>query len=130
MKSLSYNSVEDLKRRLHSGHSNFMCLSNLCAEALVKAKQLRSITDRLPRNGEGKIVCIGDTQWVNGDDGPVVFIVEQMTALHSGGIGIRGTQIVERRGFEPLVQSQNSSISWHKTTDCYNTREALEKGKE
>lgn len=84
-----------------------------------KIKEQQVTLDKLAVNGEGEIVNIGDVQWIDGDDGPMALLIEEMVPAHSGRMLIRGSQY----GGE---ESWSSTATWWRTSDCYNTQEALE----
>ena len=72
------------------------------------------------RNGDGVVVCIGDTQWIDGDDGPMGLIVKELETAHGGGVIMRGCE----HGLG--AKSWTSTVQWYHLYECYSTRETLE----
>jgi len=62
------------------------------------------------RNGDGVIVCIGDTQWVNSGNGPVSFVVKRLEISPIGSVVARARGITQ----------------WYHLYECYSTKETLE----
>lgn len=91
---------------------NIVKLEQKLAEAGIIAEE--------HRNACGDIVCIGDVQWIDGDDGPMGLVVKEILLLHGGQVGMRGHEC----GLG--VKSWTSTTWWYKLCDCYGTKEALE----